>query len=224
MTKRSSWSKLVLVLWLVVLAVFWFYVQRQDESLVELFQGWLEFLQNGVTLDRCCSLISIPHQAVFTRTHHTFDRRVGVSLRGAVGLPLRARSVASLYGAGLSLVGRYLVGDWASDLPGSEGKVSPRGCALEPFETVLLSRFLLLPGDLVNYAAGALRISFAAFMLATLIGGIPGLLIGVLAGASLEGEFSTDGVQLNVGYLLASSGLLVSSLALSAFLRRRQPR
>ncbi len=129
--------------------------------------------------------------------------------------------IASLVSTGLSyLLGFYLAGDRSEDIPGMSARWVER-LRTRAFESVLLSRFLLLPGDLVNYASGALRISFVGFMLATLIGGIPGLLIGVLAGASLEGEFVTDGVQLNVWYLLASAGLLVSSLALSTFLRRQ---
>ncbi len=217
MTKRSSRSKLVLALWTVVLAVFWLYVQRQDESLVELFQGWLEFLQGDATGPLLFLIIYLVRP--FLLVPITLLTVASGFLFGALWGSFYAL-VASLLSTALAyLFGRYLVGDRASF---SLGATFTERLRTRAFETVLLSRFLLLPGDLVNYAAGALRISFAAFMLATLIGGIPGLLIGVLAGASLEGEFSTDGVQLNVGYLLVSAGLLVSSLALSTFLRRRQ--
>lgn len=42
------------------------------------------------------------------------------------------------------------------------------------FETVLIMRFIFLPYDLVNYLAGILRIDLKAFILATLLGSIPG--------------------------------------------------
>ncbi len=88
-----------------------------------------------------------------------------------------------------------------------------------PFETVLLSRFLFVPGDLVNYVSGYLKINLPAFLGATLIGGTPGLLVGVLAGASLEPEAASFG--LNPGYLLASAALLGVSLGVSWWVRRR---
>ena len=48
------------------------------------------------------------------------------------------------------------------------------------FETVLTSRLIFLPGDLVNYTCGFLNISYIAFILATALGGFPGLLVGIL--------------------------------------------
>ena len=218
--QRSVWSKVVLALWVVLLAAFWLYVQRQDETLLELFRGWLAFIRGGVwgpliffILYLARPLLLVPITLLTVASGFLF---------GAVWGFVYAL-IASLVSTALAyLFGRYLAGGRSEDIPGLGARWVER-LRSRAFESVLLSRFLFLPGDLVNYAAGALRISFVGFMLATLIGGIPGLLVGVLAGASLEGEFATDGVQLNGWYLLASAGLLVSSLALSTFLRRRQP-
>ena len=71
----------------------------------------------------------------------------------------------------------------------------------------------------MNYVSGYLKINLPAFLGATLIGGTPGLLVGVLAGASLEPEATN--FSLNPRYLLASAGLLVVSLGVSWWLRRR---
>ncbi len=88
-----------------------------------------------------------------------------------------------------------------------------------PFETVLLSRVLFVPGDLVNYVSGYLKINLLAFLGATLVGGTPGLLVGVLAGASLEPEAAS--FSFDRRYLLASAALLVVSLGVSWWVRRR---
>ena len=218
--QRSVWSKVVLALWLGVLVTFWLYVQRRDETLLELFGGWLALMQGGIVGPLIFLVVYLVRP--FLLVPITLLTVASGFLFGAVWGLLYAL-VASLVSTALAyLFGFYLAGDKSEDVPGLGARWVER-LRSRAFESVLLSRFLFLPGDLVNYAAGALRISFVGFMLATLIGGIPGLLVGVLAGASLEGEFATDGVQLNVWYLLASGGLLVSSLALSAFLRRRQP-
>jgi uncharacterized membrane protein YdjX (TVP38/TMEM64 family) len=58
------------------------------------------------------------------------------------------------------------------------------------FETVLIMRFLFHPFDLVNYLAGVLRIRYVLFILATMLGSLPGTLTFVLFGASTDGDFS----------------------------------
>ena len=214
--RRSVWSKVVLALWAAVLAAFWLYVHWQDEGLLELFRGWLTFLRSGVTGPLLFLIIYLVRP--FLLVPITLLTVASGFLFGALWGFLYAWTATLLSSALAYLFGRYVAGDVT--------QVSARfveSLRTRAFETVLISRFLFVPGDLVNYASGVLRISFRAFLLATAVGGVPGLLIGVLAGASIEGEFGTSGVRLNVWYLLASGVLLVSSLALSAFLRRRQP-
>ena len=54
------------------------------------------------------------------------------------------------------------------------------------FESVFIMRLLFLPYDLVNYASGALRIRWTSFLLATILGTLPGTIAFVLLGASIE--------------------------------------
>ena len=88
------------------------------------------------------------------------------------------------------------------------------------FETVLLTRFLFLPYDLVNYAAGALRIKFVPFITATAIGSLPGTISFVLLGASLDRvDQGVDG--LNPYALVASVVIFVASLVVARTLKQR---
>jgi uncharacterized membrane protein YdjX (TVP38/TMEM64 family) len=94
------------------------------------------------------------------------------------------------------------------------------------FQAILLMRLLFVPYDLVNYLAGFLRIAYPAFILATLLGSLPGTLTFVLAGASLPiadilaGRFSVS--ALNPWALGASAVVFVASLVLSRLLKRRE--
>lgn len=214
--KRSTWTKLALLLWLVVLATFWLYVQRQEVGLVALFRDWLAFIRVGVAGPLLLLAIYLIRPLLLVPI--TLLTVASGFLFGAVWGFLYALAATLLSSALAYAFGYYVAGD----IP-ALGAAFTQRLRARAFETVLISRFLFLPGDLVNYAAGVLRISFWAFMLATAIGGVPGLLIGVLAGASIEGEFGTEGVRINMWFLLASAGLFVSSLALSQILRRRQP-
>jgi uncharacterized membrane protein YdjX (TVP38/TMEM64 family) len=93
------------------------------------------------------------------------------------------------------------------------------------FETILTMRFLFLPYDLVNYLGGILRVDYKAFILATILGSIPGTISFVLAGASVNvadvfaGTASPD---FNPWTLVASALLFVAGIGISRYFKRRE--
>ncbi len=89
-------------------------------------------------------------------------------------------------------------------------------------ETVLIMRLIFLPYDLVNYLCGFLRIDWRAFLLATIIGSIPGTIAFVLFGASIDISEGIDRPALDPTTLAASVLLVGVSLALSRYFRRRE--
>jgi uncharacterized membrane protein YdjX (TVP38/TMEM64 family) len=109
---------------------------------------------------------------------------------------------------------RAAVGGWRAAL------------ARDPFRSVLVARLMMLHGDLVSAAAGALHVPWGSFLAATAIGGAPGLAVGVLAGASLPaGEaFALDAVRLDPWALAAAIGTFAVAWGVAALLRRRSPR
>ncbi|MDF1522279.1 MAG: VTT domain-containing protein [Trueperaceae bacterium] len=98
--------------------------------------------------------------------------------------------------------------------------------ARDPFRSVLVARLMMLHGDLVSAAAGALRVPWGGFLAATAIGGAPGLAVGVLAGASLPtGEaFALEAVRLDPWALAAAVGTFAVAWGVAVLLRRRSPR
>lgn len=89
------------------------------------------------------------------------------------------------------------------------------------FETTLIMRLVFLPYDLVSYAAGLSRIHPGAFLAATAIGSIPGTVVFVLFGASIE-DFDGAVPSLDFRLVGLSLGLLVVSLMLARVVRRRE--
>ncbi len=209
-----NWRKrLVVALWLGVIGAFWGYAQWRGEGVVQVVQlGLRQVTDNpfgpvwllGLFLLRPLLLLPITLLNVFAGF-----------LFGPVWGLLYALS-ASL----LSSAVAYGVARSFGAAPEQAGSGFLERLRSRSFETVLTSRLVFLPGDLVNYAAGFLRISFVGFMTATALGGLPGLMVSVFAGASVEGQFTFSGVEVSPGYLLASAGLLVVSLGLSFWLRR----
>lgn len=89
------------------------------------------------------------------------------------------------------------------------------------FEAILIARLAAAPGDVVNVTAGVARAPFGRFVAATALGGLPGLLAVVWAGASLEGAFRVQGVPVRPGLVAASIAMAALALGVSAWLRRR---
>lgn len=92
------------------------------------------------------------------------------------------------------------------------------------FETVLIMRLIFLPYDLVNYAAGFLKINWKAFLAATAIGSVPGTVSFVLLGASFGtlAELLAGDIQLNPVTAVASVLLIGVSIALSRLIKKRE--
>jgi len=94
------------------------------------------------------------------------------------------------------------------------------------FTTVLVMRLIYLPYDLVNYLAGFLRVPYRPYILASVLGSLPGTLTFVLAGASLDiddifaGNFSIAAI--NPWTLVLSAVLFIAGLVISRLLRRRE--
>lgn len=93
------------------------------------------------------------------------------------------------------------------------------------FETIVIMRFVFLPYDLVNYLAGFLRIKYVPFILATILGSVPGTITFVLAGASLK----IDDVlrenfrpEFNPWTLAGAAVLFVVSLGFSKWVKKRE--
>lgn len=127
------------------------------------------------------------------------------------------------------LVGRYF-GKGMLDETGSDGFVQNWATRMRAnsFITVLIMRFIFLPYDLVNYLAGFLRIRWLPFILATIIGSIPGTIAFVLLGAAaspteIEQLFLTGQIpSLDVRVLMISFAMFAVSMILSVIFKRRE--
>lgn len=88
------------------------------------------------------------------------------------------------------------------------------------FETVFIMRLAFLPYDLVNYMAGFLRISYIPFILATILGSLPGTLSFVLFGASSGLSSGTPKFDWRV--MAASVAIFLISVAISKVVKKKE--
>ena len=88
------------------------------------------------------------------------------------------------------------------------------------FETILIMRLIYIPYDLVTYLAGFLKINYGAFLLATVLGSLPGTISVALLGASAGLDGGAPSFDPRV--LLVSVGLFVVSIAVSRLVKRSE--
>jgi uncharacterized membrane protein YdjX (TVP38/TMEM64 family) len=212
---------LALAFWLTLLIGYWLYARQQDLTIQESLRQlafWLTGSLYGplvfIVLYMLRPLLFFPATIITLLGGFLFGPILGV-----VYVILGSNSSAMLaYG-----IGRY----FGQDILDEEGGGIIQGYAQamrhNSFETVLIMRLIFLPYDLVHYVAGFLKIDWRAFLLATIIGSVPGTISFVLFGASFGtlDELLLGEATLNPVALAISIGLIVISIAISRYLKRR---
>ena len=96
------------------------------------------------------------------------------------------------------------------------------------FMSVVLMRLTLLPFDLVNFTAAALRVDFRSYFLATILGNTVATLIYASIGASIHIDAFLDSSELpslhealDARQLLATLIVLIASLLMARYFRKR---
>ena len=219
--RRHATTLTALTFWVAVVGGWWLYANANDLTVADTVRA-LNDLLTGTLLG---PLIYIVVYAL--RPLIFFPATLLTVLSGFIFGPLGI--LYTVVGANSSAMVAYGVGAFfgkdvvATDNAGLLQRYATR-MRNNSFETVLLLRLLFLPYDLVNYAAGFFKISWKAFLLATIIGSIPGTISFSLLGMSFGtlDELLGGELALNPWALLLSVLLIGGSILLSRFLRKRE--
>ncbi|MCA9873114.1 MAG: TVP38/TMEM64 family protein [Anaerolineales bacterium] len=221
--ERHGQKLLALIFWLALLGAYAWYVRSHNltlSSAAENLALWLTGSAWGpllyIVVYWIRPLIFFPATLLTVLGGFLFGP-IGIlyTIIGANGSALVAFMVGYFFGQGV------LEGDEESSSLMQRYAARMRA---NSFETVLIMRLIFLPYDLVNYAAGFLRIHWLPFLLATAVGSIPGTISFVLLGASFGtlDELLAGELQINPPALIASVVLIVVSIAASRLLKRRE--
>jgi len=224
------WQKVIAAaLWVTVLAALLLYMRANDLTLSELFLAGMAWVQDN-------PFAPLAYIFIYALRPLTLFSSVLLTLAGGFLFGPAWGVIYTVIGANLSatvafFIGRYF-GRGVLDDETSDGWMQryARRMRKNSFVTVLIMRFIFLPYDLVNYLSGFLRIGYWPFLLATIIGSIPGTIAFVLLGASLSPAEITDMFltgklpTLEWRFLAISAVMFVLSIALSRYLKRREQR
>jgi uncharacterized membrane protein YdjX (TVP38/TMEM64 family) len=219
------WQKLVAAaIWLVLVGSFLGYSLITGSSPTETLRAIVDLLRTP--------LGPLLYILIYTLRPLTFFSAIIVTLLGgAIWGPvwgLLFVVIGSNMSASLAYgFGRILGQGVLSEGAGASGVVGRYAERLRQntFGTILLMRLIYLPYDLVNYLAGFLRVPYRPYILASILGSLPGTLTFVLAGASLNiddifaGRFSVSAI--NPWTLVLSVVLFVGGIVVSRLLRKR---
>lgn len=220
--KQHAAKLIALSFWLVLLAAYWLYSRQNHLTVNESIRQLANLLTGRygpllyILLYALRPLLFFPASLLSLLSGFLFGPVLGV-----VYTVLGSNTSAMLAYS----VGRYL-GQGVLDNQENSGLIQRYATRLRnnSFETILIMRLIFLPYDLVHYVAGFLKIDWRAFLLATIIGSIPGTISIVLLGSSfgtldalLSGQIKLNPVALAISVLL-----VVVSIAISRSLKKKE--
>jgi uncharacterized membrane protein YdjX (TVP38/TMEM64 family) len=207
--------------WILVIVLYWWYTNAYNLTAVELMKRVIEFLVDnpfGILLYILMYVIRplfiFPATLVTMAAGYLFGPFLGVVFAMVASnlSSLVAYSIGRFFGS--ELIDQFckydLVNRYATRLRNNS------------FETSLTLRFLFLPYDLVSYFSGFLKIGWRGFLLATILGSIPGTISFTMIGATLDGEFSIVSTSFNLNLIIISGLMFATSILLSRWFRKRE--
>jgi uncharacterized membrane protein YdjX (TVP38/TMEM64 family) len=218
---KRHWQKMVaLLFWLVLILAFVVYSSRNNLTPLAATRELMNVLANVPIGTRGAVFIAIyTLRPLIFFPASLLTLGIGALCGPAWGI------VFAVIGSNLSATLAYFVGRLlGQDVvePKNENALQRylQRMRQNSFETIFIMRLIFLPYDLVNYAAGFLKINYGAFILATILGSLPGTISFVLFGASSGLEGGTPKFDWRI--LAISVVIFVASLLVSRLVKRRE--
>ncbi|MFZ5820189.1 MAG: TVP38/TMEM64 family protein [Chloroflexota bacterium] len=209
--------------WVIIIAGYWWYSKANALSPIETTRDLISYLSiSSLALPIYIAIYMLRPVVFFPATLVTMAAGFLYGPFWGIVYALIASNLSSLMAY---LIGRFFGSSFLSSMTkfSMVGKYSERLYA-NGFETTLVLRFLFLPYDLVSYFSGFLRIDWRQFLLATILGSVPGTISFGLLGASLEGDFTHEIVGLDPLMLIGAAVMFVFSIGLYRVVKHRESR
>lgn len=210
---------LTFFVWVALIATFWAYSYSSGLSAIEILRQIIYFSQQSVWGAVIYVCFYVVQPIVFFPS--TFLTIAAGYLFGPVW-----GTILAIVGSNGSSVLAWFVGRFFGDALITKrfkdsvvARFSDR-LRTHSFQSVLTMRLIYLPYDVVSYFSGFMRLPLPAFMLGTMLGGLPGTISFALFGSSIEGDFLAETPSVNGWFLAGAMLLFVVSLSISRMVQR----
>lgn len=217
-------SKIIaLVAWALLLAGYWWYTSANGLTPMQAMQLLVQFVgESPYGLLVYVLVYMIRPVFLFPATLVTMTATYLYGPVQGIAYALVASNLSTLVAY---LIGRFFGSGFLHNIEQNKtvGLYADR-LRRESFQTTMILRFLFLPYDLVSYFSGFLHIDLGWFMLATVLGSIPGTISFGMLGASIQGDFASQNVSLNPQALALSALMFAFSIGMYRVVRKREGR
>jgi uncharacterized membrane protein YdjX (TVP38/TMEM64 family) len=218
---RDKSKVIAVIAWAILLAGYWWYTTANGLTPMQTMQALVDFVSNSpygfplyVLVYMIRPIFLFPATLVTMTATYLYGPVQGIAYA------LVASNLSSMIAY---FIGRFFGGGFLQNINENNvlGKYANR-LRQDGFQTTLILRFLFLPYDLVSYFSGFLHIDLGWFMLATILGSIPGTISFGMLGASIEGDFAAQSVSLDPLSLVISAAMFAVSIGMYRFVRNRE--
>ncbi|MEP7136258.1 MAG: VTT domain-containing protein [Chloroflexota bacterium] len=218
----QNYSKVIAAIaWAILLIGYWWYSETHGLTPMETMQVLVNFVSESpygfpiyVLVYMIRPIFLFPATLVTMTATYLYGPVQGIAYA------LVASNLSSMIAY---FIGRFFGGGFLKNMDETTlvGKYASRLRA-DGFQTTLILRFLFLPYDLVSYFSGFLHIDLGWFMLATVLGSIPGTISFGMLGASIKGDFASQSVRLDPLSLVISAAMFAVSIGFYRVVRYRE--
>ena len=217
-----NYSKIIAAIaWGFLLVGYWWYSETHDLTPMQTMQVLVNFVSESpygfpiyVLVYMIRPIFLFPATLVTMTATYLYGPVQGIAYA------LVASNLSSMIAY---FIGRFFGGGFLQRMDEKTlvGKYANR-LRQDGFQTTLILRFLFLPYDLVSYFSGFLHIDLGWFMLATILGSIPGTISFGMLGASIQGDFASQSVRVDPLSLIISALMFAVSIGLYRVVRFRE--
>ncbi|PJB66596.1 MAG: hypothetical protein CO094_06630 [Anaerolineae bacterium CG_4_9_14_3_um_filter_57_17] len=218
---RDTSKIIALMAWALLLIGYWWYTSANGLTPMQTMQALVNFVSESpygfplyVLVYMIRPIFLFPATLVTMTATYLYGPVQGIAYA------LVASNLSSMIAY---FIGKFFGGGFLQAINENNivGKYAARLRA-DGFQTTLILRFLFLPYDLVSYFSGFLHIDLGWFMLATILGSIPGTISFGMLGASIQGDFAAQSVKLDPLSLVISAAMFAVSIGLYRVVRKRE--
>lgn len=218
---RDKSKVIAMIAWAILLVGYWWYTTANGLTPMETMQALIQFVSDSsygfplyVLVYMIRPIFLFPATLVTMTATYLYGpvRGITYAMIASNLSSMIAYFIGRFFGSGFlqNIEQNKTVGIYADRL------------RRESFQTTMILRFLFLPYDLVSYFSGFLRIDLGWFMLATVLGSIPGTISFGMLGASIEGDFASHTVTLDPLSLALSALMFAFSIGMYRLVRKRE--